>query len=169
MRSFLSIIAVCGLALLFSQTVHVQAVTPTLVGSWQFTLTPNPPPVPPAVPAITGLATFNSTGNVIESDISEAVPHQSSTGTVTFATAGHGIWQLSPAITNYYVQYISILVNQNGTMRGRKVTTMTVALNSTGDQFSGGYTTELVDPTGQIVSKVSGTVTAQVIPHPKLP
>jgi hypothetical protein len=42
-------------------------------------------------------------------------------------------------------------------------------LDSTGDHFSGSYDFELVDPTGHAITRGSGTVTGQKIPHPLLP
>ena len=54
-------------------------------------------------------------------------------------------------------------------MRARNTTTMTVGLNAAGDQFSGGYTSEAVDPTGHVVFMSSGTVRGQLSAHPLLP
>ncbi len=46
---------------------------------------------------------------------------------------------------------------------------MTVGLSAAGDQFSGGYTSEVVDLAGHLLSASSGTVSGQLIPHPLLP
>jgi hypothetical protein len=46
---------------------------------------------------------------------------------------------------------------------------MTVALNAGGDQFSGGYSVEIVDPAGHVLSGSSGTVKGQLMVHPLLP
>ncbi len=157
-----------GLAVLVPQPAHPQATGPTLAGSWQFTLTPASPTLPPAIP-IPGLVTFTTDGSLVETNALEVVPSSGPSATPTFSTPGHGIWQPGPAVTNFFVQFISIVANPNGSLAGRNVTTMTVSVNSAGSQFSGSYTTTLVEPTGQVPKTTSGTVTGQRIPHPKLP
>jgi hypothetical protein len=47
--------------------------------------------------------------------------------------------------------------------------TLTVAVNSAGDQFSGGYSFEVVDPTGHVLTTVTGTLSGQLMQHPLLP
>jgi hypothetical protein len=144
------------------------AATPSLAGSWQFTLTPTAPPTPPVV-EIPGLATFTTDGSVIETDGSEFAPIPVSTAAPTRpGTPGHGIWQLANTPITLYVQYISLLVNADGSLFGRNITTMFVTLNSKGNQFSGTYTTDQV--VGSITTVVSsGTVNGQLIPHVPLP
>jgi hypothetical protein len=61
------------------------------------------------------------------------------------------------------------MVNPNTTLHAKKIVTITGALDSTGNHFSGNYHFELVDPTGHIITMGSGTVTGQRIPHPLLP
>jgi hypothetical protein len=46
---------------------------------------------------------------------------------------------------------------------------MTVALNTTGDQFAGGYSFVVLDPTGHVIMTGSGTVRAKLMAHPLLP
>lgn len=157
-----------GLMLFAIQPLSAQTTIPSLSGSWQITLTPSSPPSPPAVP-ISGLATFTTDGSVIETDASEVVPAASATGAITFGTPGHGIWQPSPAIGHLFIQYISLVVNPNATLNSKKTFTMTVSLNSTGSQFSGGYSFVQQDPTGHVITSGSGKVAAQLIPHPLLP
>jgi hypothetical protein len=153
----------CGLIGIVSQPMSLEAASPTLAGSWQFTLTPATPPIP-SIP-VPGLATFTPDGSVIETDAMEVVPGPGP----TYGTPGHGIWQLSPAFTNFFVQFTSIVANHNGSLHAKTTTTMTVALDSTGTQFSGGYTSQVVDPTGHVTKMISGQVAGQLIPHPLLP
>jgi hypothetical protein len=160
----------CGLGSLAIQPVIAQTGTTTtsLVGSWEFTLTPNPSPNPS--PSISGLATFTSDGTVIETDTSEVVPVQISPGgSVTRGTPGRGIWQPSPVFGSWFIRFISLMANPNATLHAKKIFTMTVALNSTADQFSGGYSFEVVDPTGRAITTGSGTVAGQLMVHPLLP
>ncbi len=144
-----------------------QSTLPSLAGSWEFSLTANPNPTgsPAAVP---GLATFTSDGSVIETDSSEVIP-----GKILpdmFATPGHGIWQASPAFGNLFVQFTSLVMNSEGSLRAKKIYTMTVSLSANGTQFKGAYNFELVNPSGQHgLASGSGTVTGQLMVHPLLP
>jgi hypothetical protein len=157
-----------GLTLLAIQPLAAQT-TPSLVGSWQLTFTPNSPPsaTPPVAPT-PGLATFTSDGSVIETDATEVVPVLITIGTAAYGTPGHGIWQPGPAAGNLYIQFVSLMVNQNATLHSRKTVTITGALDSTGDNFTGSYTYQFVNPTGTVIAVGSG-VTGQKIPHPLLP
>ena len=106
---------------------------------------------------------------MVETDATEAVPKVSATGAAVYSTPGHGIWQPGPAVGNLFIQFISLMVNQNSTLQAKKIVTITGALDSTGNQFSGNYSYHLVDPTGRVITRGSGTVTGQKIPHPLLP
>jgi hypothetical protein len=105
---------------------------------------------------------------MIETDSSEVAPVAPAV-TALYATAGHGIWQPAPAFGNLYIQFISLMVNQNGSLYARKTVTMGGALDSTGNNFSGSYSFVLADPNGGVLATGSGTVTGQRIPHPVLP
>ena len=146
--------------------MSMAAATPSLAGSWQITLTPTAPPVPTA--PISGLATFTSDGSVIETDTSEVVPGVGSTGAATYGTPGHGIWQVTPALTNLYAQYYSLAANPDGSLASKNITGMVVTLNSDGTAFSGRYTTTQASASGQTTT-TSGTIKGQLIPHPALP
>ena len=143
---------------------------PPLVGSWQLTLTPNTPPVttPPVIP-IPALATFTADGSMIETDGTEVVPAMMTGGAVVHGTPGHGIWQPAPAIGTLYIQFISLMINSNATLHAKRIVTITGAVDSTGNHFSGGYTYQIVDPAGHVITMGSGTVSGQKIPHPLLP
>jgi hypothetical protein len=106
---------------------------------------------------------------VVETDATEVVPMMSAAGTAVYTTPGHGIWQPAPAVGYLFIQFISLRVNHNGTLHAKKIVTITGALDSTGNHFTGNYGYELVDPTGRVITTGSGTVTGQRIPHPLLP
>jgi hypothetical protein len=158
-----------GIALVGTQPVVGQtANSPSLAGSWELTLLPISPIAAPLIP-ISGLATFTSGGSVVETDATETVPTVGSTGMAIYGTPGHGIWQPGPAIGNLFIQLVSLLLNHNGSLHAKKTVTIAGRLDSTGNQFSGNYSFEVVDPTGRVIATGSGTVTAQRIPHPLLP
>jgi len=144
----------------------MSAATPSLAGSWEFTLTATTPT--PAV-EIPGLATFTTDGSVIETDGSEFAPIPSSTATVKASTPGHGIWQLANTPETLYVQYISLVLDADGALYARNVTTMFLTMDTTtGNSFKGTYTTE--QTMGTLTRTLSsGTVTGQLIPHLPLP
>jgi hypothetical protein len=158
---------VCGLIAIAFQPMSAVAATPSLAGSWQFTLTPTAPPTPPVI-QIPGLATFTTNGSVIETDGSEFVPNPPSTTPINASTPGHGIWQTGNTPGSLYVEYISLVLNADGSLYARNVTTMLIALNTKGNQFSGSYTTDQV--IGGVTKTLSnGTVNGQLIPHVPLP
>jgi hypothetical protein len=155
-----------GAIALLTQTMLAQG-TPTLAGSLQFTLTPSSNSSNKSIP---GLATFTSDGSVVETDGTEAAPGQARPGTpLTFGTPGHDIWQPSPAVPNWFVRFISILVNPDGSFRAKRTVEFTVGLSAAGDSFSGGYGFVVTDASGHLISTGSGTVTGQLIEHPFLP
>jgi hypothetical protein len=178
-RKMLSAYVLWGLILLEMPSGSAQSSTSAtgLVGSWELTLTPN---VGKAPKAISGLATFTSDGTVIETDTSETVPmpvseqldtveQVSAKGAAVFGTPGHGIWQPSPVFGSLFIRFTSLFTNPNSTLHSKRIVTMTVRLNSTGDQFDGGYSLVISDPTGHAIMTESGTVTAQLMTHPLLP
>jgi hypothetical protein len=163
------VIALVILGAVLSSMGPLAAQTPpptSLAGSWQFTLIPGNP----TGPTIHALATFTSDGSVIETDSSEVVStSQTARSGFRAATPGHGIWQPAPAFGNLFIQFISLVVNQNESLYARKTVTIGGALDSTGNNFSGSYAYALVDPNGGMLATGSGTVAGQRIPHPLLP
>jgi hypothetical protein len=159
-----------GAVLFAMEPLTGQTPPPSLAGSWQLTMLPGNPNAAVTEPTIYVLATFTSDGSMIESDSSEVVsiPPSARSG-LRAATAGHGIWQPAPAFGNLFIQFISLVVNQNATLYGRKTVTIIGALDTTGNNFSGSYSYVLVDPNGGLLATGSGTVTGQRIPHPVLP
>ena len=165
-KTFLASI-VCGLIAIAVQPTSAAAATPSLAGSWQFTLTPTAPPTPPVI-QIPGLATFTTNGSVIETDGSEFVPNPPSTTPINASTPGHGIWQTANVPGSLYVEYISLVLNTDGSLFARNVTAMFLTLNTKGDQFKGTYTRDQV--IGSVTTTVSsGTVSGHLIPHVPLP
>jgi len=165
-KTFLASI-VCGLIAVAFGPMPAAAASPSLAGSWQFTLTPTAPPTPPVI-QIPGLATFTTDGSVVETDGSEFVPYPPSTTPSNACTPGHGIWQLANTPTTLYVQYMSLVLNPDGSLNARNVTTMFLRLNTKGNQFSGSYTTNQ-ESGGSTKTLSSGTVSGQLIPHVPLP
>lgn len=147
---------------------RAEANTPSPVGSWQFSLIPKVGAL--SGQPIAGLITFTSDGTVVEDDVSEVMSTPGSTERSAFrSTPGHGIWQPSPAVGNLFIRIITLVANPDGTLRAKRTLTMTIALNSTGDRFRGGYGSETDDPTGRVIATSSGTCAGQEIPHPLLP
>jgi hypothetical protein len=148
------------LLLVAPSPVMAQTTTPTLVGSWEFTATPETTSY--ASPhTIEGLATFTSDGTAIETD---------TTGILGRVSPGHGIWQNGPIPGGYFfVRFTSLLPNLNGTLHSKQILTMFLTLNSTDDEFSGPYDFQIVNAGGDIISNGKGTVAGKLMVHPLLP
>jgi hypothetical protein len=160
---------VCGLMAIAVQSMPAETTPPSLAGSWQFTLTPTTPPTStPPVAGIPGLATFTTDGSVVETDGSEFVPNPPSATPSNPSTPGHGIWQMANTPTTLYVQYISLVLNADGSLFARNITTMFLTENSKGNEFKGSYTTDQ-EAGGATKTVSSGTVSGQLIPHVPLP
>ena len=137
-----------------------QTTGPTLVGSWEFTTTPDPG-TNAATPSVEGLATFTSDGTVVETDAMSILGR---------VTPGHGIWQRGPIPGGYFfVRFINLRPNPNGTLHSKQTVTMLLTVNSAGDQFSGPYEIQLVNGSGDTISTSSGRVDGKLIAHPLLP
>lgn len=149
-----------GLIALLAQPVFTTTTTKqaSLIGSWEIIATADSAPSAEITPA---LATFTPEGSVIEADALELAPSRS--------TPGHGIWQLSPAVPNFFVRVTNIVARPDASHYAKRILTMTVGLNSTGDEFSGGYSFEVVEPSGQVLTTGSGTVSGKRMIHPLLP
>jgi hypothetical protein len=131
---------------------------PTLVGSWEFTATPNSG-AHAFAPSFEGLATFTSDGSVVETDTS-----------VWPGASGHGIWQNGPIPGGYlFVRFTSLIAHFNGALHAKRTVTMTITVNSTGDGFDGSYGFEIVNTKGDVIATGSGDITGQLMKHPLLP
>ncbi len=160
-RYFLFASASLGL-ILAAANLSAQTNNATLTGSWQLAFSPTSAAVV-AVPAVQfgGLATFIAEGTLIETDTSELVP--------AVSTPGHGIWQPGPAVGNFYIQFVSLMPNKTGGVQSKRMVTITGTLDTTGNVFHGTYSTEIMTPTGQMLSSSAGMVTGQRMVHPLLP
>jgi len=158
----------CGLIAISVQPLL--AAPPSLAGSWQFTLIPGASPATTPAVEIPGLATFTADGSAIETDGSEFAAVPSSTATpVKSSTPGHGIWQMANTPETLYVQYISLVLEPDGSLFARNITTMFLTVDPmTGSTFKGTYTTvQIMGTIAKVVSE--GKVTGTLIPHVPLP
>jgi hypothetical protein len=160
---------ILGTALSGIESAIGQTTPPSLAGSWQLTFTPTAPNPTVSGPAFSGLATFTTDGSTIETDSSELSLIMPVATAAMRATPGHGIWQPAPATGHLFIQFISIVANGNGSLYARKTVTITGALDSSGNNFTGGYNYTVIDPRGTSLGMGSGTITGQRIPHPVLP
>jgi hypothetical protein len=160
-RRILIAVTLGGLLLLAVQTFSTPQQTdtrPALIGSWEFTVTPNPSPSTET--PVTGLATFTSDFTVIETDTNASALH---------LTPGHGAWQMGPVVGHWFIRFTSLEATPFGTLRATRVTTMFVTLNSVGNEFNGSYFSEIIDAAGHAITSGSGNVKGQLIQLPLLP
>ena len=155
-------VVVCLPLIIFAavNSMVAQTTGPTLVGAWEFTATLESGTHAPA-PSVEGLATFTSDSTVIETDTMSILGRVS---------PGHGIWQRGPIPGGYFfVRFMNLRPNPNGTLHTKQTVTMFLTVNSSGDQFSGPYEIQLVNPSGDTISTSRGTVNGKLIAHPLLP
>ena len=155
-------VAACVPVLFFAalNSVAAQTTAAALVGAWQFTATPETAG-DAASPSIDGLTTFTSDGTVSETDTLSVLGRVS---------PGHGIWQRGPIPGGYFfVRFMSLKPNPNGTLHSKRIVTMLLTVNSTGDEFSGQYEIQVVDTNGDTISTSKGRVDGKLIAHPLLP
>lgn len=161
-----------GIFLLASQHLGAQTATPpSLPGSWQLTFVPVSPSST-TVPAVQtqGLATFTADGSLVETDATEVIPGPAATNAgSTSGTPGHGIWQPGPAIGNFFIQFMSLVVNHTGVLEDRRIVTITGTIDNTGNHFTGNYESHLISPAGHVTDATMGSFTADRITHPALP
>jgi hypothetical protein len=160
-----------GLMILNLQPKSLLAAQPSLAGSWTLAFTPSAPASTPPVQT-PGLATFTSDGSVIETDGTELAPGPpTSAGALSYGSPGHGIWQLLPSFTGFYILYDSISVDATGALYSISVTvaTVTVTTTTSATALKGQYTTTTTGPTGTAPRTVTGTIAGTLIPHPPLP
>ena len=160
-----------GMILLASPRLGAQTVTPpSLPGSWQLTFVPVSP-TPTTVPAvqIPGLATFTADGSLVETDATEVTPEAAATNSATGGTPGHGTWQTGPAAGNFFIQFMSLVVNHTGVLQDRRIVTITGTIDNTGNRFTGTYESHLTSPAGHVTGTTMGGFTADRITHPELP
>lgn len=166
--------AFLGIILLASPHLGAQTTTPpSLPGSWQLTFVPGGPTAasPTAVPAvqIPGLATFTADGSLVETDATEVTPGPAATNSATSGTPGHGIWQTGPAISNFFIQFMSLVVNHAGVLQDRRIVTITGTIDNTGNHFTGTYESHLISPAGHVTGTTMGSFIADRLVHPALP
>jgi hypothetical protein len=161
-KTFLASI-VYGLLAFVPQSMFAASSTPSLAGSWQFTLTPTTSSG--TAVSYPGLATFTTNGSVVETDGTEYASIPVTSGAPPkAATSGHGVWGPDNTPLALLVQYISLVVNADGSLYAKRMTTMVLTVSSTGETFSGTYATnQVVGGSTTVIS--SGTVSGTLIPQ----
>jgi hypothetical protein len=169
-------LACVSLGIVLAAVSHLGAQTatpPSLPGSWQLTFVPASPtaasPTTAPTAAIQGLATFTADGSLVETDATEVIPGIASTNTTTSGTPGHGIWQTGPAAGNFFIEFMSLVVNHTGVLEDRRIVTITGAIDMTGNHFTGNFESHLISPAGHVSDASMGSFTADRIVHPALP
>lgn len=171
-RKTLLKLIVCGLMAFAVQSKTLFAAAPSLAGSWELTFTPSASPTPLEIP---GLGTFTSDGSLVETDgteVAPGAPASTAAAVATYGTPGHGVWQLLPSLSGFYITYVSLSVNANGSLNSKHVTVATVSLATTTNgvtSFTGTYTTTTTSSSSTPPKTTTGTLTGTLIPHPALP
>jgi hypothetical protein len=146
-RAVASIVALAATVLLAAGAVSASPeraadfrFTPSLVGSWDVTVTLlNPPPGAPALQR--SLATFDGDGGTIET---AAVPG-------TLRGASHGTWERTGRDTYAMTRVFFRFNPQTGAYLGTQKINANIRVASDGDSFTAVSVSELRDPGGTLV------------------
>ena len=127
-------------------------MTASIVGSWRTTVT------------IDGahhinLTTFSSDGVVLNVFSSPLVAPSGSTHKLEYFTTAFGAWREAQS-GSVDLTFETLGVDESGNPVGSHVISATVAVATDGASFSGRFTVAILDPTGNQVASISGTVEA---------
>lgn len=123
------------------------AVGHGFVGSWLLT-------VPATAPAHS-LATVMADGTLIDSD--PPVFPAGGGAPVSFHSAGQGVWQQTGP-TTAALTFVDVVADAQGNYLGAETISEEWTLGADGNSISGRFRVAAVDPSGKVVSLVSGTV-----------
>ena len=116
----------------------------TIVGAWFNTVQPT------QRPAFVGLGNFSSDGGVVNTT-SDSLPFPTE-------TPGFGRWTKTGPQT-YAITFFTLVGAPDGTLAATGKVRATVTLSPSGDEFTGVFQVDLVDPSGVLIVSDTGTVT----------
>ena len=96
----------------------------------------------------------------METDATEVIPGIAATNSAISGTPGHGIWQPGPAAGNFFIEFMSLVVNHTGALENRRIVTITGGIDMTGNHFTGTYESHLISPAGHVSDAAMGSFTA---------
>jgi hypothetical protein len=139
------VLAIASQGARLGATPHTHPVEQTIVGSWFVTVTPN------IMPAFVGLITATADGGLIE------------TNALTLASSlespGHGRW-IHTTYGKYAITFVNLEVNPDGSFAGTGKVRAKLTLAPSGDDISGTFDVDILDPNGVVLFSDSGTVSA---------
>jgi hypothetical protein len=104
---------------------------------------------PSLQPPFVGLISFNADGNAIE------------TNALTLASSlespGHGQW-IHVKHRRYALTFVNLEVNPDGSFAGTGTVRSQIQLEPGGDEWSGTFEVDILDPAGNVLFTDSGTV-----------
>jgi hypothetical protein len=118
---------------------------PTLVGTWEVTVTPD------GIPSFTAYNVFNADGNSVEFDNSNPPGQQ---------TIAVGPW-MKIADLQYAMVEINQLFDPQGNFAGRLKVKATITLDSLGNRFTSKFQLTVFDPNGNTVFQGQGTASGK--------
>ena len=131
-------------AILRPQFPELIPACPTLVGTWQATISPD------GMPPFTAYNVFYADGNSVEFDNSNPPGQQ---------TVAVGPWQRT-GDKQYAMLEINQLFDNQGNFAGTLRVTATITLDSTGNKFTSKFDLKVLDPDSNVVFQGSGTAAA---------
>jgi hypothetical protein len=144
MWRFPRVLIIAAALVAFGQVMPAGADGPkTIVGAWLTNVTPT------LQPAFVGLGTFNSDGTLTNTTSAAlAFPTE---------TPGHGAWVRTGRHT-FAVTFVALIGDAAGSIFATAKVRATLTIGESGDEFTGVFRIDLIDPSGVLIVSDTGTV-----------
>ncbi len=129
-----------------------------LVGSWEVLISYEGA----TAIEVTNLATFGADGTLLVASAGQLPNIPGVFGTGLVLTEGHGAWAATGERTAD-VTYRSLTLDQTGSISSTNIARMSLAVDPSGDAYSGTCSLELISPNGNSMGSGTGTVRAERI------
>jgi hypothetical protein len=124
---------------------------PSIVGSWQLTVTPPSGPPHPA------LITFARDGTLTAADVPVQPAPPGAAFRVLVTSGGHGAWRATgDGAARFTVAFLA--TDENGTLLGRLALAGTATLGRARQTVDAQFTVTFTDPAGDVISSGQGTL-----------
>lgn len=136
-----------------NETAAQEAPTshPAFASAWRVSITPMDGP------SFGGVSTYAADGTIVSSVLPVMPTPPDAPAGVTFASAGHGVWEATDAGSADLI-IVHLRADENGSFIGTMTIRATITLAADGQSFVGQFVRTVADPGGNTVTTLEGTV-----------